>query len=49
MKQSHVIDDSTGEDPEFSQLINNDDIYVITPPFNLGHQRLVYALLLMIF
>ena len=41
----HVIDDTAGEDSEMEQVKTWDDCTVITPPFNLGHQRaLVYAL-----
>ena len=40
-----VADDSAGRDPEIRQLGEHEDIEVITPPFNLGHQRaIVYAL-----
>lgn len=40
-----VADDSAGRDPEISRLDKLKDVEVITPPFNLGHQRaIVYAL-----
>lgn len=40
-----VIDDTAGQDPEIDQLVGLDDVTVLQPPFNLGHQRgLVYAL-----
>src|SRR3954454_16473822 len=40
-----VVDDSAGRDPELTALTKLDDIEVITPPHNLGHQRaLVYGL-----
>ena len=40
-----VVDDSAGRDPAVSQLEVLDDVTVITPPFNLGHQRaIVYGL-----
>ena len=39
-----VLDDTAGEDPEIAELVALDDVTVIEPPFNLGHQRgLVYA------
>lgn len=39
-----VADDSAGRDPAIAALRELDDVEVITPPFNLGHQRaLVYA------
>ncbi len=43
-----VIDDSGGTDDEMAQLATLEDVHVITPPFNLGHQRaLVCGLRLM--
>lgn len=39
-----VMDDTAGGDPEVIQLENEGDVEVLTPPFNLGHQRgLVFA------
>ena len=40
-----VIDDTGGVDPEITGLSDLSDTRVMTPPFNLGHQRaLVYGL-----
>jgi glycosyltransferase involved in cell wall biosynthesis len=40
-----VLDDTAGRDPEVARLQALDDVEVILPPFNLGHQRgIVYAL-----
>jgi hypothetical protein len=40
-----VADDTGGIDPEMSLLEQHDDVQVIEPPFNLGHQRaIVYAI-----
>lgn len=40
-----VIDDSGGLDNHLSEVLASDDIKIISPPFNLGHQgALVYAL-----
>jgi glycosyltransferase involved in cell wall biosynthesis len=40
-----VIDDTGGQDPEVEELQALDDVIVLQPPFNLGHQRgIVYAL-----
>lgn len=40
-----VIDDTAGQDPEVDGLDGLDDVIVLQPPFNLGHQRgIVYAL-----
>jgi glycosyltransferase involved in cell wall biosynthesis len=40
-----VIDDTAGQDEEIETLRAFDDVSVLTPPFNLGHQRaIVYAL-----
>jgi polyisoprenyl-phosphate glycosyltransferase len=39
-----VIDDTAGQDDEIEQL-RHEDVTVLRPPFNLGHQRaIVYAL-----
>jgi glycosyltransferase involved in cell wall biosynthesis len=40
-----AIDDTAGQDPEAAALAELEDVTVLRPPFNLGHQRaLVYAL-----
>ncbi len=40
-----VIDDSAGTDPDVHTLEGFDDVEVLRPPFNLGHQRaIVYGL-----
>jgi glycosyltransferase involved in cell wall biosynthesis len=40
-----VIDDTAGQDPAVLGLEELDDVVVLQPPFNLGHQRgIVYAL-----
>lgn len=40
-----VLDDTAGQDSEIERLRDLDDVTVLRPPFNLGHQRaLVYAL-----
>jgi polyisoprenyl-phosphate glycosyltransferase len=40
-----VADDSGGLDPEMAILREHQDVLVVEPPFNLGHQRaIVYAL-----
>jgi polyisoprenyl-phosphate glycosyltransferase len=40
-----VIDDTAGQDLEVARLEQLDDVTVLRPPFNLGHQRgIVYAL-----
>lgn len=40
-----VVDDSAGVDPAISSMEDLPDVTVVTPPFNLGHQRaIVYAL-----
>jgi hypothetical protein len=40
-----VIDDTAGQDPEVASLERLDDVVVLQPPFNLGHQRgIVYAM-----
>jgi polyisoprenyl-phosphate glycosyltransferase len=36
-----VVDDSAGSDREVDQLRSLDDVDVLTPPFNLGHQRAI--------
>lgn len=36
-----VIDDSAGSDREVDELRALDDVEVLTPPFNLGHQRAI--------
>lgn len=36
-----VIDDSAGVDTEMSDLVGLSDVEVLTPPFNLGHQRAI--------
>jgi hypothetical protein len=44
-----VVDDSAGYDDEIDQLKMHEDVKVITPPFNLGHQRaIVYGLRLLL-
>jgi hypothetical protein len=40
-----VLDDTAGQDPEIEELDGLADVTVLSPPFNLGHQRaIVYAL-----
>ncbi|HEX6602940.1 MAG TPA: glycosyltransferase [Solirubrobacterales bacterium] len=40
-----VIDDTAGQDEQVETLHRHDDVVVLRPPFNLGHQRaIVYAL-----
>jgi hypothetical protein len=40
-----VVDDSAGHDPAIARLSDFDDVTVVSPPFNLGHQRaIVYGL-----
>ena len=40
-----VVDDSAGTDADVASLHGFDDVQVLTPPFNLGHQRaIVYGL-----
>jgi hypothetical protein len=40
-----VVDDSAGTDPDVEQLQSLSNVEVLTPPFNLGHQRaIVYGL-----
>src|SRR3954451_17552231 len=40
-----VVDDSAGRDGEIARLRDLEDVEVVRPPFNLGHQRaLVYAI-----
>lgn len=36
-----VVDDSAGSDREVDQLRGLHDVQVLTPPFNLGHQRAI--------
>lgn len=36
-----VVDDSAGSDREVDQLRDLGDVEVLTPPFNLGHQRAI--------
>ena len=36
-----VVDDSAGTDAEVETLSGLDDVEVLTPPFNLGHQRAI--------
>ena len=44
-----VVDDTAGYDNDIDQLKGYSDVRVITPPFNLGHQRaLVFGLRLML-
>ena len=44
-----VVDDTAGYDSEIDQLKGCSDVRVITPPFNLGHQRaLVFGLRLIL-
>ena len=41
----YAIDDTAGKDSEIQKIENEEDISIITPPFNLGHQRaLVFGL-----
>jgi hypothetical protein len=40
-----VVDDTGGNDPEIQQILALRAVRVVTPPFNLGHQRaIVFAL-----
>lgn len=40
-----VVDDTAGQDEEIESLRGFDDVTILTPPFNLGHQRaIVFAL-----
>ena len=40
-----LVDDSAGNDVEMDDVLAMDDVTVVTPPFNLGHQRaLVFGL-----
>ena len=44
-----VVDDTAGYDDDIDQLKEHRDVRVITPPFNLGHQRaLVFGLRLIL-
>lgn len=36
-----VVDDTAGHDAEIAALVGLDDVTVIRPPFNLGHQRAI--------
>lgn len=36
-----IVDDTGGFDPEIESLRSFDDVTVIAPPFNLGHQRAI--------
>lgn len=36
-----VVDDSGGNDPQIRSLHEHEDTFVLTPPFNLGHQRAI--------
>lgn len=36
-----VIDDSASEDPELSKLKRVENLTIVTPPLNLGHQRAI--------
>lgn len=36
-----LVDDSAGLDPDISRLSKLEDVRVVTPPFNLGHQRAI--------
>ena len=36
-----VVDDSAGTDADVTSLAPFDDVQVLTPPFNLGHQRAI--------
>ena len=41
----YVIDDTAGSDNQINEIKNEKSIHLITPPFNLGHQRaIVYGL-----
>lgn len=40
-----LVDDTAGQDPEVESLRSLEDVIVLDPPFNLGHQRaIVFAL-----
>ncbi len=40
-----VVDDAAGQDPDMDRLTGCEDVDVVVPPFNLGHQRgLVFGL-----
>lgn len=39
--QHMLVDDSAGSDPEVVALHELDNVEVVTPPFNLGHQRAI--------
>ncbi len=36
-----LVDDTGGLDPETGALRDLDDVTIVTPPFNLGHQRAI--------
>jgi len=36
-----LVDDTAGLDPDISRLSKLEDVRVVTPPFNLGHQRAI--------
>lgn len=36
-----LVDDTGGSDPEVAELRNLDDVRIVTPPFNVGHQRAI--------
>jgi glycosyltransferase involved in cell wall biosynthesis len=40
-----LVDDTGGTDHEIEQLASLEDVRVITPPFNLGHQRAIVCAL----
>jgi hypothetical protein len=44
-----VVDDTAGGDDAIDELLGLDDVLVVEPPFNLGHQRaIVYGLRLIV-
>jgi hypothetical protein len=36
-----VVDDTGGMDPEVASIASLPDVQVVTPPFNIGHQRAI--------
>ncbi len=40
-----VIDDTAGQDPDIEKLCGLNDVSVVEPPFNLGHQRAIVVAL----
>ncbi len=36
-----LVDDTGGMDPEVASIANLNDVQVVTPPFNIGHQRAI--------